>query len=676
MPRGGKPVLTGGTPKVARCTAAGSLIKALNKATHIIFAEFRLQGDMPQFQGVSCLAVREEWDEFAVEAEDRLVKGKVQKRKKLESLIKSVKRFFDFPCKPCDEIAVEAARSKWRAQVAAPCTMPDTDWCFDPISLLKRRVRELVDGWGERLAKARDAGLTWEREMDERRGWSGYVPDQQGCLETERLFGGTLGTAPEDYCPLDNLVRGGVAKTKGKFRVVTMQSARVKETLRPVHNALYDHISSFGWCVRGDVSREDFDVVFADRRPGEEIISGDYEQATNLIYLEAVDAIVSVLAEDDRLTSEERKVMVGSFTDLKWVSESGATYPINRGSMMGNLISFPLLCLLNKACFDIASDICRGSGANRRGRFNGDDCLFAGNRQFYHCWRMVTGTFGLRVNEKKTGVSSDWAELNSQPCLRTKKGLNPRPVISFLRPFRKEPDGLVDEVYQGIRTLKKAVRAWVWNVAMRHEISMREINVSNLPSKTLQYLLSKKWFRRALDLGPAPVNSYGTERKVPMVVANPPRAAFYDAVTAAADKIQRETVNKWKGVRLHEGPYGAPARKEVDRRAFWKRDREVPSRESVWYKGKGERKWQFCWPAKLYEMFSENYPDELLSDAECMEDWIEDHPFLTTKCALVNLRPKPKYARLNFAPKYTDKYNVPYETIPLLTIDGVILSVL
>jgi hypothetical protein len=656
--------------KTARCSASGPLKKALDKVIHIIYSEFRIRGDRPRFRGDGCHEIRQEWEDVARELRFE-GKEKRQKKLKLESLIKSVKRIFDFECRPCDKKASEQARRSWQSRVATDCSMPPADWCHDPIWLVRKRVRELISGWGSRLKAARESEFGW-KGAEKDWGGMGYVPDQQGCLETTRLEGGTLGTAP-DECGSDfSLVRVGVAKTKGKFRVVTMQSAYVKRKLSPVHTALYDHISSYDWCVRGDVRREDFEAVFNDKKKGENVISGDYREATNLIYLEVVEAIVAELAECPELEEEERNVLVKSFKDLRWISKSGLQHPIKRGSMMGNLVSFPLLCLLNKACFDISCDIFYGSGKHRKGRFNGDDCVFAGSREFSDFWRKVTGTFGLVVNEEKTGMSDNWGELNSQPCLSSRKGLNARPVISFLRPFRSEPDGLVGEVYRGIRTLSRDTRAWIWNVAMRHEISAREICVSELPDRTVNYLLTKRWFRRALELGPAPIEKTGVERKMDSVVRNPPKREAWDFVTSASDQLQREHTAKWLGVKLHvPGGLGPPMKRVVNTSAYWssqsrKKSKKIKHPENPWYLRKGSARWQFVWPKPVYEWFSRKYPHLLMSDEECLELWMDDHPFLTTKVDLEKSCLKPQY-RYNFSPpQYPRSFSIgPRFNLPL-----------
>jgi len=591
----------------------------------------------------------------------------------MESMIKGSKRIFDFSCIPCDRIASRASCEAWKQHVAKEARMPPADWVNDPIWLLKRRVRELAGGWGRKLENKRKNIGDGDYGPSDCRDRGVYVPDQQGCLENSRLEGGTLGTSTEAHSSDDSLVRLGVAKTKGKFRTVTMQSARVKKILRPVHEALYDHLSESGWLVRGDVSREDFEAVFNDKRKGEKIISGDYTAATDNIYLEAVSAIVDVLAECAELTEEERKVLVGSFTNLRWVGSEYLgldveerrgveTHPIKRGSMMGNLVSFPLLCLLNKACFDMACDISYGSGERRIGRFNGDDCLFPGNEGFFALWRKITGSYGLVVNESKTGIEDHWADLNSQPCSSARKGLNPKPVLSFLRPFQKQADGMLRDVCNSIKGLRRDVQAWILNVAMRHEISLRPLCVADLPKRTTQYLLRKSWFRRAIFLGPAPTKEMGVKRTPDVVVANPPLPEAYDMIAQWGRMEKRKFVDAWEGVPLHKGaPHplikdaficGGPYQCIVDKADFLRETKGVPT--PIQKKNLGvETYWQFLWPAEAYQYFSSRYPEVILSNEDCTSTWMCDHPLLQRKTRFVELGDTPRFAekkRILFSP--------------------------
>jgi hypothetical protein len=549
--------------------------------------------------------------------------SRVARSFRIQGTLKSCKRYFDTCCLECDKISSLSARNEWRELVSSGPVALQAAWCHDPSWLLKKRIRELVAGWGRRLAACRESG---EGPL----GPHVYVPDQQGCFETPRKSGGTLGTHPADYSPDDSLLRVGVAKTKGKHRVVTMQSARVKRVLTPVHNALYDHISSFGWCVRGDVSQEDFRAVVADRRSGESYISGDYSAATDNIYLPAVNAMVEVLAEDPELEEEERSVLLGSFRDLRWKARSGKEYPILRGSMMGNLVSFPLLCLLNKACFDISCDIFHGPGSHRVVRINGDDCAFAGSDDFFRFWKVVTSTFGFVVNVDKTGVSTRWIELNSRCFDARNSRFVSKPVLSFLRPERNNPDCILANIIEGVSTFRPEVRLWIVCDLMRYEISLREIDIAAVPPRWIKILLKRRWFRCLLAREPPPLRERGVERTVPTVVGLPPRESAYAVISTISAEIMAEHVRFWRGKKVE------PRERRIFRtgKAGWEGVR--PLRR--WYAIKFG--WRFVWPSLLYEIVSEEFPELLLEEWEASSLVIPDHPFIQCHQWLDAERPK------------------------------------
>lgn len=624
--------------KPARCAAAGPIRRGLLKALRVVQLEFRLLGELPELSGATCLNLRKDWDRIVPLVSSMPTStggGKTRTRiraSKMSSALKSCKRIFDAPCVSCDRSRGNEAKSEWAERMALTPDRVNTTWCRDPYWLLRRHVRELAAGWGERLESARKECV----EGGVRRSESGvYVPDQQGCFETTQGMGGTLATCPLNTSNDDSLVRLGVAKTKGKLRVVTMQSARVKRVLTPVHNALYDHLSSFGWLVRGDVKKEDFLAVLNDRKDGEAVISGDYESATDKIYLEAVDVIVEELSKDVRLTENEKAVLLGSFSNLRWLNPcTGRIRPIKRGSMMGNLVSFPLLCLLNKACFDIASDIARGAGANRVGRFNGDDCVFAGDRKFFNLWKEVTGTFGLCVNVEKTGYSNISADLNSQSFFIRRGQLAPKPVLSFFRPNRKEPGCLLKEILDGLRTFRGEVVSFVVNSLMRFEISARQIDLSNLSKREYRILSKKSWFRRALTDGAAPTIKKGVRRSVEMVIGPPPKASLYGVFDMMAKDVTCDMVSRWTGVPVK------PEKVSIDYAAFRERSSQTPSYQPPSFRvlRRGPKLWSFVWPKPVYDHFMMYEDRAFVTNKARRSLWIDDHPCLQVSVDLVRTR--------------------------------------
>lgn len=600
--------------EVARCPAAGSLTIALNRAVKITFAEFRIRGDCPLVKGDDCSALEESWKKACSCVLQRTSGRRERLKRRLGSALKSCKRLFDISCPPCDKKAGGMAREKWDRHVALHVPQDSLDRCESLLPALRARVRVLVDGWGRRLDERRVLG--GEPYLGE------YIPDQQGCYEVSAGQGGTLACGEEEYSGDWGLLRRGVAKTKGKHRVVTMQSAEVKRVLTPVHNALYDHISSFGWCVRGDVLKEDFESVLDDRREGEETISGDYQSATDNIFLPAVEAVVGVLLECQELSWDERRILYGSFTDLRWRSRNGAQHPIRRGSMMGNLVSFPLLCLINKASFDIA---CDGHGVGSRvGRFNGDDCVFNGDSLFFGRWSSVVSAFGLVVNKEKTGVSRRWMELNSSTYDANQHRFVAKPVLSFLLPPRSAPGTILPSVISGISSFSWRVQQWIVKVLMRYEITLRGVRagLSSLGPRWRSELVRLRWFRAACLNDAPPVRERGVDRDLPVVVGPPPDPRIYSFISRCSSELSRERVCLWRGVRV------VPRLLEIDRQNLrsFKRRFQSPRLSSLFKWGGWS--WTFVYPREVFEFLSDNFPNTLKADRS---KWRDDHPFLSRR---------------------------------------------
>nr|WHM28127.1 putative RNA-dependent RNA polymerase [Ustilaginoidea virens botourmiavirus 7] len=603
----------------ARCCSAESLKRSVRRAVKIAVLEFGIPGDFP-VSGVDCLSVRKSFEEVTASLLSK-ARCSVRSRHRLTTMMGSCKRLFDAPCKRCDAVSAAKAKSIWANHACE--RVPDSQSKSAQVWAdlwLKSRVRALISGWGKRLERSRVGGIGGEGV---------YVPDSQGCYEVAQRSGGTLACDPGSYSDSYSRVRLGVAKTKGKHRVVTMQSARVKRVLKPLHNALYDHISSFDWCVRGDVTKDDFLAVREGLEKDEFVISGDYSNATNEIYLPAVEAIVSVIAEDPHLTDEEREVLLGSFENIEFkysVCKSDRDFhPVNRGSMMGNLLSFPILCLLNRACYEVCVDVLHpGERSVRKGRFNGDDCMFRGNQVFYDTWEYVTGLFGLVVNREKTGCSRSWATFNSTHFDYKRGSRVARPVLSFLRLNRDEPGSILRLVLEGISSLRISVQLWIVNCLMRHEISLRGVSedLGYLTPFWRSVLLKRRWFRTALARGGAKIDKTGTDRCGQTVVGPVPVEAAFSFVTRCHDVLEKERVEYWTGRKVRA------VREVLDRRDFAQRckERQPPARGRIVF---GPVEWKFLWPKELLEFFQDNFPHCLYGRRTGV--WMEDHPLLTTR---------------------------------------------
>jgi hypothetical protein len=359
---------------------------------------------------------------------------------------------------------------------------------------------------------------------------------------------------------------------------------------------------------------------------GDDFISGDYSAATDNIYLEVVQAISEVIASSPYLSTEESEAVLGSFRaeNMHWVSSSGLSHAIKRGSMQGNLLSFNMLCLLNKACYNMACSIRRKRDRKLRlelAIINGDDIAFAGDMAFYEDWVLVTSTFGLSVNHEKTGVSKLFIELNSRSfCVLPGGRIRSvrKPVLSCLM-VDDDPSCLLSRIIDGLSVLSAGTLNRVIYV-LRNDIIRRGVSVSSVPRRFLRSLLKERWFRSALLVKP-PIVTEGIERHWQVITRDyaPPECLYplYDRLSLA---FQDEGVLLAKGLKC---------------KPFKSRLKGYPELTS-WDPrlGFAPRTWIWRWRAPLLSFWEKlGLPIVFLGK----EEWWDDHPDLACKVEVVIL---------------------------------------
>ncbi|QGY72532.1 RNA dependent RNA polymerase [Plasmopara viticola lesion associated ourmia-like virus 2] len=614
------------------CRACHSVTQRTVKSLHLATKVLRQEGLVTETftaGGLSCEALRELWGKWS-----RLMLDKVKGEKKfrLASALKGTKSLFDEPCFTCDRDLAAAAKEEWarRALGRPQFTRPEV------LADIKSRARWYM-------------GKSWWRE---KKGVA-YVPDQQGCAELERGCGGTLGVArPWDAIKVGPLGSGptegditmcrlGTAKAKGKMRVVTMQAARTKRILRPVHTAAYNHLSRQPWLVRGDVNADHFKRVKADQRPGEKFNSGDFEASTDNLNKDAVLAVVEVLCE--ALPERRKKVLLASFEET-WVEWNGEKRKVVRGSMMGNLLSFVVLCLLNKICLDQARQKVEDCGPiYREALVNGDDLFFSGGDEVFDAWLSATREVGFVINLKKTMRSERYGDLNSTTYDMKKSRFIPRLSFGFLGTnIWKEPAGTVaDSLFSLVRQLKFSTAAWLLNIRPIQEIFDRaKPALSIFPRRWWQFLVKKKWFRAVItgvdnDVTQLVQACNGLpirERTLPYVLGPPlceSNPVFEGEIFKLEQKVIRSRVSDWAGEMVVP-----PGKKMMKRKLKIKKEKYHLSR--------GSPVWTRLWLEPVLRQIEFKYPHMLL---QCLTTpWIDDQPGLTTTVALV------RKGHISFAP--------------------------
>jgi len=238
-------------------------------------------------------------------------------------------------------------------------------------------------------------------------------------------------------------------------------------SLRPLHKLLYDEISTQPWLLRGPPSEAR--LKKAGFKPNGKYFSADFTAATDGLPTEVAESIIDELAflsspSLSPLLSEARASLrphiynwrnltlqeMGTFS-LPWddsleagqtmVCEDGKTYrqfmtggsfpcevlvddfELSTGQLMGNYLSFPLLCMQN---YFATTWVDRKVGASPPRLINGDDLLVECGEEWERNYRALVPALGLTLNDKKTSYTRAFMCINSMFFTRNLKHI---PVV-------------------------------------------------------------------------------------------------------------------------------------------------------------------------------------------------------------------------------------------------------
>lgn len=316
-----------------------------------------------------------------------------------------------------------ASPSPWEEHYGRVCDRPTE---VSPAYL--RHVRWVV---------RRNLGYAWDRGRYDRHV-SSFVPPLSSCLEASRskggarskwtgrrdeFFRGAFGISPLDIQGDSFPVRFMNVETSGKSRSVTVAPSG-QCLLGPLHRCLYDAVSGRNWLLRGAAKPAKFKDF--GRKRGEVFVSGDYESATDNLPLSVAEAI---LREAKELSVEvPAGVWEIAFRSLRAqvFYPDGSSAAVVRGQLMGNLLSFPLLCLQNYAAFTyLVPD------PSVPVLINGDDIVFRATPEVAQRWMDGVSRLGLKLCAGKTLVSKSVYSLNSAFFRARAVGSSRIPVLRF-----------------------------------------------------------------------------------------------------------------------------------------------------------------------------------------------------------------------------------------------------
>lgn len=302
-----------------------------------------------------------------------------------ELSFKTVQKLEPGYCQYCTEKLNDRLQG-WRESCFEP-----VEWSEDHVERFKATLRRNVpEGWNTRPFP--------------------YIPNGHASLGSPRRSGGNWVAGQfADWCEPEMVI------SSGKPRVVTLFSEFNTRVLSPLHYSLYSVLRQRGWLLVGSPTDE-----MVGSLQGFDYVSFDYRCATDRIKTRYVVAAVDVLIEKAKGLSNDEVSCLRVLSQLRL--EPGGPVA-TRGQPMGSVMSFPLLCLINKTVFDLSLEdlLVQGKIAfhewtRHRCRINGDDLLsreplegsYLRDRVSFH-----GSSVGLETNEEKTMVSSDVGEINS-----------------------------------------------------------------------------------------------------------------------------------------------------------------------------------------------------------------------------------------------------------------------
>nr|UUW21045.1 MAG: putative RNA-dependent RNA polymerase [Sanya botourmia-like virus 14] len=191
--------------------------------------------------------------------------------------------------------------------------------------------------------------------------------------------------------------------TPGKTRPLIIPSVSI-DLLGPLHKTLYQALTDSDWLLRGKPSVDNLREVLEK----EWKISVDLVNASDGLTLDVADACLDVCQSTSRDIPAE--IWYRARRSLRPLFRCDVDfYRVTHGQMMGQYLSFPLLCFQS---YVAARWACRGIDA--KFRINGDDCLIGSPVPT----PVDLYPSHLRMNKDKTAVSRTVAEINSTQFLR------------------------------------------------------------------------------------------------------------------------------------------------------------------------------------------------------------------------------------------------------------------
>jgi hypothetical protein len=287
--------------------------------------------------------------------------------------------------------------------------------CFPPWGLTdlnskdprNNTVHSVYTSFAEWSQKNFDSAVDWANHHSE-------IPDSQGN-------------------PASQAVKAILLTEPAKFRTISKGQGKTYFALKPLQSYLLRcwKTQTVGTMLHQDLTASLQDIY--DRTPADWLWhSVDYKSATDLLKSQCGAEVLRRVQE--KCDSGLRPYMELALRALKggtvFYSKELNMEPITmtNGQLMGHPLSFPLLCIVNYACFLQTCKEMFGEDEDEFGSYmtcclvNGDDMIFRGPPEMITLFEEISKEVGFMFSPGKNYSSRRWAMMNSQ-IFRTDHGV-------------------------------------------------------------------------------------------------------------------------------------------------------------------------------------------------------------------------------------------------------------
>lgn len=224
--------------------------------------------------------------------------------------------------------------------------------------------------------------------------------------------------AKGDLTPISEIRKIVAVEDGGKWRTVTVGDA-MQAQLRPLHTMMYEHLSKHRWLLRGEPVDKEIAKMLAGEEPdlkGSDVyVSGDYEAATdNFCPWNSLRILALVFSRSRNIPGGVMEAAYRSVLGGR-LRTQGMNGPRVTGQLMGDYLSFPLLCLTNFVGFIFGCGSEVGWRIANEGflLINGDDIVFRSPRESAERWMESVVDAGLVLSRGKTLIHKRVFSVNS-----------------------------------------------------------------------------------------------------------------------------------------------------------------------------------------------------------------------------------------------------------------------